>query len=337
MKADKHGGDIYSFAKKQNIALEEVIDLSSNINPNLPMLSFDFNTIDPRAYPDPNYQNLKKRLAKHFSVKSENIGLFNGASAAIFSLIRHLKGDVVLYAPLYGEYQRACTLFDKNVMMLNRFEDIEMVVPKESIVVFVNPSTPDGLYHDLKKLVTMWIEQECSIIIDESFLAFTEFGSVWEYAKDYPKLYVIKSLTKFYACAGVRLGVVLSNKEAIRELMAKEPAWMISRGDEVYISEALKDKNFAKQTRSYFFRERQRLFKVLQKAPQIAKVYESDVNFFLVHLKEDWDEKRFARQCAKENILVRGCSNFSFLSNRHVRIAVKTKEATKALKKALFA
>ncbi len=337
MMAKEHGGDIYTFARQMDINLSDVIDLSSNINPLRPLIGVDFNMIDPRPYPDINYKNLKKSIANHYGVLSKNIALFNGASAAIFTLIRELSGDVFLYAPLYSEYMRACRVYGKSVNLINRMKD-RLDEPKEnSIVVFVNPSTPDGKYHDLDKLMKMWIDKSCTIIVDESFLEFTSYSCVFKDFSKYPKLFVLKSMTKFFSCAGVRVGVLIAQKDAIDMITKTEPSWMISRGDEYYMLAALRDKTFSKRTKEHFKKERNRLLKVLEKAPQIKRVYPSDVNFFMVELIKGWSAKRLAKVCAKENIMIRDCSNFDFLSDCHVRIAVKTKAETKALKRALFA
>ena len=337
MMTKAHGGDIYTFAKNKGIGLDQVIDLSSNINPLRPMINIDFNMIDPRPYPDINYKILKKAISKHYGILSQNIALFNGASAAIFTLMRELDGDVYLYAPLYSEYERACKLYGKSVTLINRFKTNKKEPKQGSIVIFVNPSTPDGKYHDLENMMQMWIDKSCTIIIDESFLEFTPFNSIYKKFAYYPKLFVLKSMTKFFSCAGIRVGVLIGEQKSIDMITKREPSWMISRGDEFYILGALKDKTFEKRTKEHFKKERKRLLKVLEKAPQINKIYPSDVNFFMVELSQGWSAKSFAKLCAKENILIRDCSNFDFLSDTHVRVAIKTKEETKALKKALFA
>ncbi len=332
-----HGGDIYTYAKREGISLKDVIDLSSNINPLSPKFDFDFNALDIKPYPEIKYKLLKKEISKRYSVKKSQIALFSGASAAIFSLISGSEKDVTLFAPLYAEYKRACEVFGKKIYLINRLNSsFEDIIPK-STVVFVNPSTPDGRYSDIKSLVKLCKKKECRLIIDESFLDFTNQSSATIFLNEYDNLFIIKSLTKFYSCAGVRVGVVITTKDHVFKLLENEPSWMISSFDENYILEALKDDKFIKNTHKFFKKERKRVFKVLKRSPFIEHIYKSDVNFFLIKLKHPFNAKKFQSLCDKENILIRDCSNFDFLDDSYVRIAVKGKKETKALKRALFA
>ncbi len=84
------------------------------------------------------------------------------------------------------------------------------------MVVFVNPSTPDGKYYDIKNLMQKWIKKRCTVLIDESFLEFTKNKSDLKYLKEYKNLYILKSMTKFYSCAGVRVATLISTKENIK-------------------------------------------------------------------------------------------------------------------------
>ncbi len=335
MNKNAHGGDIYTYAKERAISASDVIDLSSNINPL--SIKLDFDTLDVKAYPDIRYDRLRKELSKKYGVKKREIALFSGASAAIFSLIRGARKDVTLFAPLYGEYKRACELFDKKIRLINRFEEPYEDIVAKSTVIFVNPSTPDGKYEDMRALLELCMKKRCELIVDESFLEFTEKKSATVFLKEFDDLKIVKSLTKFYSCAGVRVGAVISSKRHISKLMKNEPSWMISTFDQRYILQALKDEDFVKRTHKFFKKERKRVFKLLKRSPLIERVYKSDVNFFLIKLKYPYNAKKLQSLCDKENILVRDCGNFDFLDDSYVRIAVKGEKETKALKRVLLA
>ncbi len=106
-----HGGDIFAFSKELNCSPKDIIDLSSNINFINLEIETDLNSIDISFYP--NYQELREAIAKSYSVDLENIELFNGATSAIYSLLRYLREftDIInLYAPIYLEYKR-CAMF----------------------------------------------------------------------------------------------------------------------------------------------------------------------------------------------------------------------------------
>ena len=320
-----HGGDTKNFAKKYNCSIDSIIDLSSNINFVKPKFNININNIDISSYP--NYNKLYKTISKHFKIKKKNIELFNGGSSAIFSLMRFFKQKrCYIYSPAYLEYKKACTLYDKDITLINRYENIDTRVKKNSIVVFVNPSTPDGIYYDIYKLTQLlkyWNKQNCKVIIDESFIEFTKEKSIKKYISKYNNLFILKSMTKFYSCAGVRLGVVLSNDKNIEQLKKYEPLWKISAYDSVIIQKLLQDKKFKKQTLKVNNNAKKYLLKTIKRYDFLVVSKTSEVNFVLVKL-QGITKDTFINHLAKYNIMVRDCSNFDFLGDGYIRIAVKS-------------
>jgi len=322
VKEFSHGGDVKSFAKKHG--LKKVIDLSSNINFLKPKIALDFNKLDISSYP--NYDDFYTQVAKHFGVKKTQIELYNGGSSAIFSLFKslHVK-HCTIYSPAYLEYKRVAKLLDVKTKLINRFDDIYKKPEKNSLVIFVNPSTPDGKLYDLKKLFKIWQEVEATVLVDESFLEFCKAKSCVGMLKKYKKLYVLKSMTKFYASAGVRVGVIISKKKNIKKLKQNEPLWKLSQFDVSYLSEALKDKKFAKKTLKVTKKNREFLVSLLKRTEKFEKIYKSEANFVLAKLKNQ-TAKEFQRSLIDKGVMVRECSNFDFLGEKFVRIAVKSKK-----------
>ncbi len=312
-----HGGDIFAFAKELNCSPKEIIDLSSNINFIKPEVEIDLNSIYISFYPD--YQELKEEVAKNYSVTSENIELFNGATSAIYSLLRYLRefSDIVnLYAPIYLEYKRCSILNSYSLNLINRFNNLKGKIEQNSVVIFTNPSTPDGKFYNLESLIKKWIAKDSYIIIDESFLDFTEFKSATSFL-DYKRLYIIKSMTKFYASAGARVGAIISNPKNIREIREREPIWKISQFDQEYMKSALRDRSFPKRAGEENLKNRLELERVLEKFNFIEKIYSSDVNFLLLKLK-GIEAQELQESLKPYRILIRDCSNFDFLDSSYI-------------------
>ena len=327
----KHGAGIYKVAKKLNCCEDEIIDFSSNINLYQPELKLKLSSKNLARYADSSYSNLKRTISKKLSIKKSQIALYNGATSAIFELLKHLKEkEVYLYAPLYGEYQKAAKQADKSIYKINRFKNINAKVKKNSIVIFVNPSTPDGKYYDLEQLFTYWKKQNCIIIIDESFLEFQDLKSLVNQIKNYDKLYFIKSFTKFYACAGVRVGAILSQKENIKKF--KLPLWNLSTFDVSFLTHRLKDKEFERRSKELHIKRKKELKNILKKSKLFTKVFKSDSNFFLTKSKES---QAIYEYLLKQKILVRTCDSFTYLNKNYLRFAVKNRAAHSRLKSAL--
>jgi len=203
------------------------------------------------------------------------------------------------------------------------------------LVVFVNPSTPDGKYYDLERLMRAWVAKGCTVLVDESFLDFTPYESAIKYLKEYNRLYILKSMTKFYGSAGIRVGAVLSTMKNISALKAREPLWKISQFDSHYLQSALRDELFPSKARAINDEQREKLVEVLNKSSLIDEVYPSCANFVLVKLK-NIDAKAFQEQLLPHKIMVRNCANFDFLDDGFVRIAVKEEGVLEVLDEGLF-
>jgi threonine-phosphate decarboxylase len=318
----EHGGDIYSFAQKLGISVDEVIDLSSNINFVKPKIDIDFNSLKIDSYP--NYQKLYKEVAKYFGIKVENLELFNGATVAIdrvLSALRDCSRNCVIYSPAYLEYKRVAKKYNYEIFLFNRLEKIKRPPPK-SVVIFINPSTPDGRFYDLKDLVKGWLNLDCKVIIDESFLEFYSMDeSILQKIDDLDNLFIIKSMTKYFGSAGVRVGGLVSESSFIDRLKLQEPPWKISSFDSAYILSALEDSSFDKRSKEANQKSKESLKSAIKNHHLIKKIYPSSANFLLLELKIP--AKEFQKRLLSSNIMVRECSNFDFLNQFFVRVAIK--------------
>jgi threonine-phosphate decarboxylase len=333
MKTFEHGGQIEKFALELGCEVGEILDLSSNINFIKPKINIDFNTLDISSYP--TYDKLYEKIASNYEVQKDEIELFNGGSSAIFTLFRNLAlKNCTIYSPAYLEYKKASLNFGYKLDLINRFEDMRKVVKPNSLVIFVNPSTPDGNYYELEELMQNWIKNSCTILIDESFLDFCDKPSAIKYLKSYDKLYILKSMTKFYSSAGIRVGTIVSRKENIVKLKEFEPMWKLSHFDSIYLQEALNDKEFKAISKEINIKNRAELEEILKSSNLVEKIYESSANYLLVKLK-DINALKFQELLKPYKIMVRDCSNFDFLDDRFVRVAVKSSSANERLNKAL--
>lgn len=333
MKTFEHGGQIEKFAFELGCNVDEIIDLSSNINFVKPQINVDFNTLDISSYP--TYDKLYEKISSNYGVENSEIELFNGGSSAIFTLFKHLSLQTcTIYSPAYLEYKKAALNFGYELNLINRFENINQEVKENSFVIFVNPSTPDGRYYDLEELMKTWIEKSCTILIDESFLDFCDKPSAIKYLKTYDKLYILKSMTKFYSSAGIRVGTIVSTKDNIEKLKEFEPMWKLSQFDSNYLQAALDDKLFKSISKAINIKNKIELENILKSSSLIDEISESSANYLLVKLK-NLKAKEFQEKLKPFKIMVRDCSNFDFLDERFVRIAVKSSTANETLQKAL--
>ncbi len=328
-----HGANIYKYARELDCEPEEILDFSSNINCYQTEQELNVPNAAIVKYADTNYTTLKNTIAKEYQIDAKEVALFNGATAAIYALMETLKAkNVYLYAPLYGEYQKAALKSGKDIYKINRIEDIDAEVEEKSIVVFVNPSTPEGSYYDLDELFLEWKKKKCTIILDESFIEFEGHKSLRKQVQDYKKLYIIQSFSKFYACAGVRIGAVFTHKKNIEKITP--PLWNISSLDTEFLQKRLSDAAFKRSALEVHKEQKQQLQNILKSSNIFDQIVESDANFILVHTP---NATQLFEHLLAHKILVRTCGSFDYLSDEWLRFAVKDAPAHQKLKEALLA
>lgn len=333
IETEKHGGNIYHIAKQLGYSPKDIIDFSSNINPTVAEIDLSVDRKEIAVYADANYEILTETVALKYSVDSSEIAFFNGASAAIFALFEQLDfTEVTLYAPLYGEYKEAAKRYDKKINLINRRDDIWEKPRENSLVIFVNPSTPDGRLYDFKILLQEWQDLNCTVIMDESFLEFTQQKSLREEIKIYKNLYILQSFTKFYACAGLRVGAVFSHADNIEKLFS--PMWQLSSVDVTLLLRLLNDKDHKEKSETNFAYYSQRLASILVQSQCFDEVYPSEANYMLVRTSRAHE---IEEKLLKHKVMVRNCANFDFLDDNYLRFAVKDDKALDALQKALKA
>lgn len=335
----KHGGNIYQFAQRLGCLPEQVLDFSANINPQQAVDLANLQDVNLTPYGDPDYTALKHAFKQRYPYPDNaDCEVFNGASAAIFALLRFLQPQqLVLYSPLYGEYAHIGQQLGCQLHVINRFEDMMgKTVPAGSTVVFVNPATPDGQLYDVHALFAEWQAAHCTVIIDESFLDFCHSTSMAAQISQYPQLYVIKSLSKFYGCAGIRIGFITAATAAIAALKQYEPAWKLSSLDIAYMQHALANTDFISQTRQQTAISRELLWLALHNCGLFEHIYPSAANFLLTRLAGDENGYHLQKQLESARILIRVCNNFTGLNPRYVRFAVKDEAAIVQLSTALL-
>jgi len=346
MNDTQHGGQVYQFAQTQNNSTEQtlktVLDFSASINPIQPQIHWPKLTRAAQAqlihYPDTEQRALTHAIAKRFSLNAQQVTLTNGISSAILQLFSELKPDTtLLFTPIYSEYQRAAHKHSTHVIECRQWNaPLPTSLTQNSVVVLVNPSTPEGIFtppKDLEPLLKQVAKCNCWLLVDESFLPFIGFQanlSLRPQLNQHPKWMVLQSLTKYYACPGIRIGALFAAPKTL--IPFTWPAWPISVLDEQFMLHALSDVQHDQNTHCFLQSETRPFIKALKQSPFIAHIYPSQANFILAktHVKAAW----LAEQLKAHRILIRDCHSFG-LGENHVRIAIKSNPQNQQLITAL--
>lgn len=338
-----HGGNIDEISRKYKINTENILDFSANINPlgiNKKVKESMIAALDKvERYPDITYLDLKQCISNYEHIKINNIFIGNGAAEVIFNIARAIKPDkILLPAPTFSEYEEAVRSVDSKIKYYklkeeNRFyldENFLKEIDEDIDLIFIcNPNNPTGVLtkkNFVEGVLKKAEEVNAFVVIDESFLDFVEDEAYYS-SKDllgkYKNLIIVKSLTKFFAMPGIRIGYGISyNEEIIEKINRVSVPWAVNIVAAEATCTALKEEVYIKESIEYVKAQRDYLYKELKKL-EFIKVFQPSVNFIMFKVLNNVDLKE---QLIKYGILIRNCGNYEGLSEEFYRVAVRTQE-----------
>ena len=344
-KPVSHGGP-FSITKPN----PKILDFSSNISPIGPpplvrkTLKKHLGALE--TYPDSNSIQLRKNLQWYTEIPYSQIVAGNGATEIIYNFCQAFLSKitpVLIAVPTFGEYEAAAKLNDANVSFfktMNLNENLDKFItkiPKNGCVFVCNPNNPTGVLVTKKKLlkIIQAAKKKFTIVfVDECFIELVPDSdeSIVKHIKKFENLFVLRSLTKSFGLAGIRIGYGLGSKQMISILNKIKIPWNVSGLAQHAGGAALCHSFYLDKTRKLIKKESKYL------RNQISKLHgfecsTSATNFILIKTKIK--SKSIQKKLLKNNILVRDCSTFRGLDNNYIRTAVKTRKENEKLVKAL--
>ncbi|MBE8596445.1 threonine-phosphate decarboxylase CobD [Xenorhabdus sp. BG5] len=337
----EHGGNIIGIAQQYGLPANELIDFSANINPlGAPkrVKALIKNSLaDIEKYPDVEYRHLHQAIAEAHQCDYNSVIAGNGATELIYAITRYLNPKrALLLIPGFAEYRRALQQigteiidyplteeagFQPDLRLLNTLSTIQ-----PNCVFIATPNNPTGLMPDhpfMQSLVEYCERQGISLIVDESFIDFLpdNRGLIPQLAVT-KHLYVLRSMTKFFAIPGLRLGYLISgNIAGIAEMKNRREPWSMN-AFAARVGEILFDEHdYIAATHQWLTSQQHYLWTQLLTFPELT-VWPPSANFlfFRCH-KPNVD---LWHSLLKYRLLIRHCKNYVGLDERYYRIAVRS-------------
>ena len=352
----EHGGDVYAAARELVMPADSIIDFSASINPlGTPasvMSELRRHLKGLRHYPDPSAAELVDEIARSTGLDPKMILCGNGSTELIYLVARALQPERVLIpAPAFSEYERACIsashfngnhsntegikyyhIEAKDKFRLNVDAFIDAI--KDRDMAFIcNPNNPTGQLirkSDIVLIADAARKSGCCLVVDEAFIDFIPGESIIKKVAENPSLIVIRSLTKFFALSGLRIGYAVINPDLLGAITRLKEPWTVNSLAQVAGITALKDTAYQSRTFNVLRREKAYLEKGLKRLG--LDYYPSRVNFYLIRHNNAYN---IVLQLREQGILVRDCSNFNGLDRSYIRIAVRTRRENMRLLAAL--
>ena len=302
-------------------------------------------------YPSQN-SSLAGQLELAAGVGAKNIFVGNGATEVIQAVLKNfVKRKVVVPVPSFSPYlefaPKGVEVVKHTLLKEGGFSlDVETFlaqVKKErpDAVVIVNPNNPDGGYLSfltLKQLLNS-LKNIQTVIVDESFIHFAgeEIQTVSRLPLTYRNVVVVKSLSKDFGIAGLRLGYAVMSEKRVSALLTRGFLWNVSGFGEYFLG-LLNRKDFLRRyerSRLLAIKERDIFFRALSKIPKI-KVYPSRANFFLVELTDgSRADDLSVRLLVRHGMYIRPCGDKAGLTGEFVRVASRGSKENNELAQAL--
>jgi threonine-phosphate decarboxylase len=357
MTQPTHGGNVYKVAHEQHIPVDRIVDFSANINPLGPPAAVRRAIHSALKqivhYPDPDCRQLRQALAQQCGVDLDMILVGNGSTELIHLVPRALAiRSALIIGPTFEEYARALMDAGSVVQYVHAKREERFRPPLQQVlrqfsakrsrfdaVVVCNPNNPTGQVMSrlaLRELAEAVERLQGWLIIDEAFIDYCQKQSVVSMLKKYPRLVVLRSLTKFYAMPGLRIGYLLGASKVVDQLKARQPPWSVNSLAQEVSCAILRDRAYAIKSCAFMEKERSRFIKGLRLLPGV-RIYPSAANFVLIELPAWTSAGMTADRLASRGLLVRDCSSLPGLSVRMIRVAVRTAKENRRLLTALGA
>jgi len=339
-----HGGNIRSAARRSGRDADSIIDFSASINPlGLSPMAREavIASIDSvRSYPDPEMPGLISALSSFHGIPPENILAGNGSTELIYLIPRALKPErALVVAPAFSEYAAAlrlagCKIDYIELEMRDNFQPVVRAITDRldgghDMLWIANPGNPVGNVlprPDMVRLVSEAENKGVLVVVDEAFIDFSEPDSVKDRALSSDRLIVLRSLTKFYAIAGLRVGYLFGSEAIVNKLAGQKEPWSVNCLGEAAAIASLRDEDYRQATFALIEGERDFLFGAICSIA-LMRPFNSGANYIFVRLDNDMSASELCeRLLMEEGLLVRDCSNFQGLDNRYIRVAVRKRE-----------
>lgn len=292
---------------------------------------------DVYDYPDKSKENLANAISLRYHVDSERICVGNGASDVIFRTVFALRpGKAVILAPMFGQYARALECVDAEIEAYHVnhedfkvHEDImDQIQPDTDMVCICNPNNPTGTILSKDKVIQLiehCEQMDCWCVIDECFLEFVKDGddySVMDRLPQYNKLIIIKSFTKMYGIAGLRLGYVMCGQEGLAKKIDRYGCdWNVNRVAEAAGLAALEALEYENIVLEHTTKEREWMMQELRKYG--FRVMDSVANFVFFEAPADGKEN-LGKWLLERGIEICPCGKYKNASDDYYRVAINT-------------
>lgn len=353
MSNSSHGGNILKLAQTIGCKPEEILDFSANINPlGFPewLRPFIHSKIsDLLVYPDPNYSSLKNKLYSKYGIHPDRIAIGNGASELILQIPFAVEADFALIAtPCYSGYREAISLRGLPCLEVPLKEEESFRLSYKTIAEILraragsrallflgHPNNPTGNLLDKNEILKLAVEfPNSTFVIDESFIDFCSEELSFR-SMPPENMILVWSMTKILALPGLRIGACFATSAICEKISERLPTWNVNTLAAAVYEKAIDDFDYLNRSRKIVSEWKNKVIYDLSNLKSLH-VFASETNYILVKIIDGKTASSLTSELLeKYKIAIRDCGNFTGLSDKFVRFAVRNPEENEKLLEAL--
>ncbi|MBL0058885.1 MAG: histidinol-phosphate transaminase [Elusimicrobia bacterium] len=322
---------------KRLYKLKRVIKLASNENPLGPspraLAALRAGASNLHRYPDSFSTALRHALADHLGVKVGQLSVGAGSDELIEILAKAYLGpadEIVVSEHAFLRYKMAGDLMGATVVtvpMNVMTHDLEAmaaaVTPRTKFVFIANPNNPTGTYNTKTELEEFLITLPARVVavVDEAYFEFAsahrDYPSALDFFKAGRNLVVLRTFSKAYGLAGIRLGYAVGPEPLIETLERVRPPFNVSLPAQAAGVAALTDRTHLKRTLALVAKEKSILERELKKMH--IPVVRSATNFLLIQVSPHRGDETF-EALLRKGVIVRAMDEYGF--PEHIRVTI---------------
>jgi histidinol-phosphate aminotransferase len=333
---------------KKNYGLDKIIKLASNENPfgcSVKVIeALNNSPLTFPLYPDGYATELRTSLASHLKVSEDQLIFGNGSDEIIQMISRSLLGkgtNTVMAERTFPQYKHNAIVEGaeiREVPLVNGEHDLDnmlVAIDEDTSVVWIcNPNNPTGHYIPERHLLSFLekVPKDVLVVLDEAYCEYvdaSDYGESVSLLQHFPNLIILRTFSKIYGLASLRIGYGISKPTTIRALEPVREPFNVNRAALAAAVAAINDQSYVAQCKQKN-REGLELFYNFCKENKL-ECYPSQGNFILIDFKSDGNE--VFQYLLERGYIVRSGKALGFPTS--VRVTVGSKEQNEGVMKVM--
>ena len=286
-------------------------------------------------YPDPLANELRDQIAEANGLDRNQVLIGNGGDELLFNLALAWGGPgrtFMNFPPTFSVYKNNAQLTNTRIVDVPRLQDFSLdesaIIPRLAVgdvdyTIVTSPNNPSGNLVRYSFIQRMCEASDTLVMVDEAYFEFSRY-TARPLLDDYDNLIILRTFSKAFSLAGVRMGYLLGNEEVIREFMKVRQPYSVNAVSQAVARIIFKNRAKFERSIDQIIAERERIVKALS-AMEGVEAFPSESNYVLFRLNEGVDAGSVWQQLLDGGVLVRDFSKSPGLE-RCLRVSVGTPE-----------